>query len=136
MSDFRFLTVDEVLLLHEDQIDLYGGSHGIRDMGLLESAVATPQASFGGEYLHATLWEMAAAYAFHIAESQPFIDGNKRAALYSAVSFLGLNHFDVQDPDGQLYEAMMAISAHELDKAGLAARLQRLSVSLAPPPPA
>jgi len=76
VNAFRFLTVEEVLVLHEMQIERYGGSRGIRDRGLLESAVAMPQASFGGEYVHATLHEMAAAYAFHIAENQPFIDGN------------------------------------------------------------
>jgi death on curing protein len=135
-EEFLFLTVDEVIELHADQIDAHGGTHGIRDQGLLESAVATPQASFGGEYLHTTLWEMAAAYAFHIAESQPFLDGNKRAALEAALLFLRVNGFNVLDPDGQLYEAMMAVAAHELDKPGLAARLQRLAVSLAPPPPA
>ncbi|MEO7672739.1 MAG: Fic family protein [Pyrinomonadaceae bacterium] len=78
MIEPLFLSVDEVLDLHSNQIDAFGGIHGIRELSLLESAVMTPQASFGGEYLHADLFEMAAAYAFHIAENQPFLDGNKR----------------------------------------------------------
>lgn len=75
-----FLTLDEVLEIHQQQIDLYGGSHGLRDPGALESAVATPQCTFGDEYLHTTIWEMAAAYLYHLVENHPFIDGNKRSA--------------------------------------------------------
>ncbi len=84
-DQYRFLTVDEVLELHDLQIQRYGGSSGVRDKGLLESAVAMPQASFGGKYMHEGLFQMAAAYAFHIAENQPFIDGNKRTALAAAL---------------------------------------------------
>jgi death-on-curing protein len=89
--------------------------------GLLESAVMTPQASFGGEYLHSDLFEMAAAYAFHIAENQPFLDGNKRTALTSAMVFLELNGFEFAlNDDMTLYRAMIAIANDELDKYGLA----------------
>ncbi len=126
--DPLFLTVDEVVGFHADQIRLFGGTGGIRLRASLESAVATPQASFGGRYLHDDLFEMAAAYAFHIAENQPFVDGNKRTALNAAISFLGLNGHVVLDPDGKLYDAMIAISARELDKKGLAALLSTLSV--------
>jgi len=87
-GEIRFLALADVLTLHEMQIEQYGGSVGIRDQGLLESAVGQPQASFGGEYVHHGLYEMAAAYAFHIAENQPFVDGNKRTALAAALVFL------------------------------------------------
>jgi death-on-curing protein len=70
-----FLTLDEILEIHDDQILRYGGDVGIRDWGLLESAIAMPQQSFGGQYLHKDIFEMAAAYAFHLAESQAFVDG-------------------------------------------------------------
>lgn len=80
-DEIRFLSPEDVLSLHEMQIERYGGSAGIRDRGLLESAIGQPQASFGGEYVHHGFYEMAAAYAFHIAENQPFVDGNKRTAL-------------------------------------------------------
>jgi len=126
-----FLNVDDVEEIHAESLARFGGSHGIRDRGLLESAVATPQAGFGDEYLHATLFDMTAAYAFHIAQNQPFVDGNKRAALGAALVFLDLNGVKVDDPEGRLYDAMIAIATHELDKAGLAAVLREL----APPSP-
>lgn len=87
MIEPEFLSLEDVLLIHDEQLEAYGGIQGIRDKGLLESAVMTAQASFGGEYLHQDLFEMAAAYAFHIAENQPFLDGNKRTALVSALVF-------------------------------------------------
>ena len=80
-ENIRFLSLEDVIELHRLQLEMYGGSDGIRDLGLLESAVMMPQASFGGEYVHSGVFEMAAAYAFHIAENQPFVDGNKRTAL-------------------------------------------------------
>lgn len=73
-----------MLELHDDQLRLFGGGSGIRDRGALESAGAVPQASFDGAFLHEDLFAMAAPYAFHIAENQPFVDGNKRTALNAA----------------------------------------------------
>src|SRR3954469_16674328 len=93
----EFLSVDDILEIHKKQLDAFGGIEGIRDAGLLESAVMTPQASFGGEYLHNGFFEMAAAYAFHIAENQPFLDGNKRTALTSALVFLDINGIEILD---------------------------------------
>ena len=122
-----FLTLAEVLTLHEIQLRAYGGKDGLRDAGLLESAVAMPQATFGGVYLHPDLFAMSAAYAFHIAENQPFLDGNKRAGLHAALVFLDLNDFGAPDPLGRLYEAMLALSRRETNKDGLAKLLQELS---------
>lgn len=127
MSEPDFLTVEEVLLIHDEQIKEYGGIHGIRNKGLLESAAMMPRASFGGEYLHQNLFEMAAAYAFHIAENQPFLDGNKRTALVSALVFLDINGFEVLDESMLLYEAMMAIAHKKMDKFDFAELLQKLS---------
>ena len=127
MIEPEFLTLDDVLLIHDEQLEAYGGIHGIRDTGLLESAVMMPQASFGGEYLHQTLIEMAAAYAFHIAENQPFLDGNKRTALVSALVFLDINGFVILDEDMRLYDAMIAIANKEIDKYELAELLKILS---------
>lgn len=76
-----FLTVDDVLTLHADQIARFGGRAGIRDIGLLESALGMPLATFQSEFLHPSLAEMAAAYLFHIARNHPFLDGNKRVGL-------------------------------------------------------
>lgn len=124
-----FITVDDVMDIHTQQLERYGGSPGVRDPKLLESAVMTPQASFGGRYVHEDLFSMAAAYAFHIAENQPFIDGNKRTALAAALVFLEFNGFEVSDPDGELYQAMIKISSKTLDKAGLAKLFSRLMQS-------
>ena len=125
----EFINLDDVLDLHELQLKRYGGRDGIRDLKLLESAVMTPQASFGGEYVHKDIFEMAAAYAFHIAENQPFVDGNKRTALASALVFLDINGIELADPSGNLYQAMIDISAKKLDKVGLGNLFNKLSVS-------
>jgi death on curing protein len=123
-----FLSLEDVLELHAQQLNSYGGSAGIRSQSLLESAVMTPQASFDGQFVHQTIFEMAAAYAFHIAENQPFVDGNKRTGLAAALVFLGLNgHPEIEDPAGELYEAMMSIAARTLNKKGLSELLARLA---------
>lgn len=124
MTEPKFLTVEEVLVIHEEQLNAFGGIHGIRDNGLLESAVMMPQASFGGEYLHTDIFEMAAAYAFHIAENQPFLDGNKRTALGAAMVFLIDNGYEFGIDDLTLYDAMIAIANREMDKYELAAYLR------------
>lgn len=125
----EFLTLDEILEIHDDQIQHYGGDVGIRDRGLLESAVAMPQQSFGGQYLHRDIFEMAAAYAFHVAESQAFVDGNKRTGLAAAYVFLALNGFRLIEQEDRLYEAMIAVGTRRLDKAGLAQLLRELSAA-------
>lgn len=122
-----FLELDEVLEFHALLIVRYGGESGVRDMGLLESALAQPKAMFGGEFLHTDLFEMAAAYAYHIAQNQPFVDGNKRAGLLAALTFLDINGQPIDAPSERLYEAMLAIADHQLDKAGLAALFRELA---------
>lgn len=94
-SEIIFLTYEEILTFHADQLRLFGGQDGIRDDGVLRSAIATPEASFDGIYLHDNVFLMAAAYAFHIAEGQPFVDGNKRTGLNAALVFLELNGWSV-----------------------------------------
>ena len=91
MSDPEFLTLDEVLALHADQLRRYGGPTGLRDLTLLQSVIAMPETSYGGEFLHGSVFEMAAAYLFHLARNHPFVDGNKRTALMCALVFPGLN---------------------------------------------
>ena len=130
-----FLTVDEVLELHDDQLRLFGGMAGVRDKAALESAAAMPCATFGGQFLHADTFEMAAAYSFHIAENQPFVDGNKRTALNATLVFLDLNGWTVQDPECRLYDGMLAIASHELNKQGLAELLRELACPRAPDEP-
>jgi len=124
-----FLDVDDVLLIHEEQLPRYGGSAGIRDRALLESAVAMPRATAGGEFAHEDLFAMAAAYAFHIAQNQPFVDGNKRTGLLAALVFLDLNGVEITDPKGRLYDAMISMAERRLDKAGMARLLRELAAA-------
>lgn len=101
MSEPHFLTADQVLHAHRSLIDVYGGSHGLRDEGLFRSAIAMPEAWFGGKFLHSDLFEMAAAYLYHLVQNHPFLDGNKRIGAATAVLFLGMNNIRiVADEDG------------------------------------
>jgi death-on-curing protein len=115
-----FLTLDEVLALHADQIERYGGALGVRDLGLLESALAAPRAAFGGEYLHGSIPEMAAAYLFHLVRNHPFVDGNKRAGLAAAIAFLGLNGLWLEADPGELADEVLGIAEGGVAKAELA----------------
>lgn len=123
-----FLSIEDVLDLHQIQLERFGGGAGMRDPGALESAVAQPQASFGGTFVHPDLFSMAAAYAFHIAQNQPFVDGNKRAGLAPALVVLDLNGRSVAVPESWLYQGLLDIAERKLDKAGLAAFLADLAV--------
>ena len=123
----RFLTLVEVLSILQDQITRYGGEFGIRDLNLLSSAIAVPQASFGGQTLHADLFEMAAAYAFHICQNHPFLDGNKRVALASALVFLDLNGVIISDSEDRLYPLMMKVAQSDAGKPAIAETLQDLA---------
>lgn len=90
-----FLDLDAVLAIHRDQIERYGGSAGLRDEGMLRSAVAMPGAGMSGQFFHSDAFEMAAAYLFHLARNHPFVDGNKRVAAVAAFTFLWLNGFEL-----------------------------------------
>lgn len=111
-----FLTLDEVLEIHEEQIERYDGSLGIRDVAGLESAVATPQATFGGKFLHASIPAMAAAYLYHLCQNHPFIDGNKRAAANAAITFLLLNRWEPTFNEEELVELVLSIASGRLAK--------------------
>ena len=124
-----FLSLAEVLRIHIDQVERYGGRAGIRDQGLLQSALAMPGASFGGELLHRDLYEMAAAYAFHLCQDHPFVDGNKRTGLASALVFLELNGISIDDPEGLLYQAMMDVASGSLGKTGSGGNIARAARS-------
>ena len=113
----RFLGLHEVLALHTDQIERYGGAPGVRDLALLESAVATPEASFGGSYLHATLAEMAAAYLYHLAQNHAFVDGNKRVAAAATFMFLFLNDLVLECDEDELVDLTMAVASGTATKA-------------------
>lgn len=125
-AELIFLSLTDAVRIHVDQIQHYGGLNGVRDFGLLESALAMPRASFGGEWLHRDRYEMAAAYAFHLCRNHPFTDGNERTGLACALVFLEFNGISVGDPGGVLYQAMMETASGSLDKLGLAQVLRAL----------
>jgi death-on-curing protein len=123
-----FLTLDEVLGIHADQIRRYGGRPGLRDLGLLQSALGMPETRFEGAFLHGTVFEKAAAYLFHIARNHPFVDGNKRTALMCALVFLGQNGRRLEAEPEALYELVDGVAAGSVDKAEVAVFLRQNSV--------
>jgi death-on-curing protein len=118
-----FLTRQQIDTIHRDQIEAWGGLHGLRNEEALESAIAQPvNVYFCG---NGDLYEIAAAYAFHIAESQAYFDGNKRTGAQAAVDFLEINGIDTGPlPELATYEAMIRVASHELDRSGLAELLR------------
>jgi len=123
--------VEDVVELHAMQLARYGGAAGLRDRALLDSAVAQPQASYGGAWLHPDLWTMAAAYLFHLVQNHPFVDGNKRTGLLSALVFLSLNGVTLALATPALYDLTLAVADGRLDKPAIAAALQQLAAASA-----
>jgi death-on-curing protein len=115
-----FLTLDEVLALHADQIERYRGTLGLRDLGLLKSALATPRATFGGAFLHPSLEEMTAAYLYHLVQNHPFADGNKRVGLASAIAFMGLSDRWLEAPEDEIVELVLGVGSGRVSKAEVA----------------
>ena len=120
----KFLSLDEVLELHADQISSFGGSPGVRDEGLLESALAQPQATFGGQFLHPTISEQAAAYLYHIAMNHPFINGNKRTAFAVTDTFLRLNACTLNLTDDRAYDVVMRVARGTMTKEELSTEFE------------
>jgi len=116
----KFLNTEAVLDIHTRQIDRFGGTTGLRDQGLLESALAQPQATFGGEFLHPTLVEQAAAYLYHLAKNHPFVDGNKRTAFAVMVTFLRVNGQRLTLTNDDAYDLVMQVAQGQLDKPAIA----------------
>jgi death on curing protein len=115
-----FLTLDEILLIHENQLKLYGGDSGLRDMGLLQSALNMPSAGFGDEYFHKDLYEMAAAYLFHLVKNHPFVDGNKRVGFVASYVFLRINGIQVTAIDKAYEELTLDTAQGKVDKSQIA----------------
>jgi death-on-curing protein len=126
-SGIEFLAVDDVLRMHRRQLARFGGSDGLRDRGLLESAVAQAQASFGGTYVHDDLFAMASAYLFHIVKNHPFVDGNKRAGLLAATVFLRWNLVSLQTNSREVCALTLGVAEGSIGKAEVAARLREFA---------
>lgn len=124
----EFLSLAEVLAIHRDQIGRYGGEPRVRDLGLLESALAMPAAGSRGRYFHEDLQAMAAAYLFHIVRNHPFADGNKRTGAMAAFAFLALNGL-VLDAEEPRFEALVrAVAEGRAAKAEVAEFFRRNTV--------
>lgn len=120
-----FLELEEVLSIHRDQIQRYGGAPGIRDFGLLESALGMPAAGTRGGYLHEDRFQMAAAYLFHIVRNHPFVDGNKRVGAVAAFVFLALNGIDLDAPEGAFEILVRTVAEGGAGKPDIARFLRR-----------
>jgi death on curing protein len=115
----QFLSLVEVLDIHCDQIERYGGTLGVRDVTLLESVLAAPQSGFGDQYLHGDLFEMASAYLFHVVQNHPFLDGNKRVGTAAALTFLELNGVETKIPNQALVATVLAVAQGKMEKSAL-----------------
>lgn len=114
-----FLTLDEVLSLHAEQIRLFGGSSGIRELGLLQSAMGSVEATFDGALLHETIFAMAAAYLHGICRNRSFIDGNKRTAAAAALTFLEMNGIEVDADEDAFYDLVIGVAEGRVSKASV-----------------
>ena len=120
-----FLTREQVDIIHREQLEAWGGMPGLRNENGLESAIAQPQNVY--LYGNGDLYEIAAAYAYHISESQAYVDGNKRTAVQAALDFLEINGIDTSPlPELETYEAMISVAKHEMDRAALGELFRRL----------
>lgn len=115
-----FLALDQVLALHDLHIRLFGGARGIRELGLLQSAVANAESTYAGELLHQTLPEMASAYLYGFCRNQPFVDGNKRTAAAAALTFLDMNGVAIEATDDELYDLVIGVAEGRVSKAAVA----------------
>jgi len=129
MPKLTFLNLGEVLEIHRDQIVRYGGLPGLRDLDLLKSAVAMSQATFDGTFLHTDIFEMAAAYLFHIVGNHPFLDGNKRVGTAACLVFLELNGYEFTAPEKELVEIVFALARGEVSKADITIFVRNWTVS-------
>jgi death on curing protein len=120
----KFPSLRVVLMLHDQQVERFGGSSGVRDVGLLESAIAQPSATFGGEFLHPSIGDQAAAYLYHIAKNHPFVDGNKRTAYAVMETFLELNGYVLPMSNEETYELVIQVAQSDITKAELTDRLK------------
>lgn len=120
MTQIVYLTLEEVLLLHEISIKEFGGSRGVRDMGLFESAVMQPQQSFGGNDLYPSLWDKASILAYALCKNHPFVDGNKRTAALAMLTFTDINGYEISVPKGNVHDTILNIADGSVSREDLA----------------
>lgn len=128
MKKTTYLTVAQVLFIHDRMVKLFGGSHGVRDLGLVESAVGRPQSSFGGEDLYPDIFSKAAALLQSLLKNHPFVDGNKRTALSSAGIFLKENGWKLKNKHKEEVEFAVKVDNQNLSLEEIASWLKDNSV--------
>ncbi len=116
-----FLSLSDVIEMHADQLERYGGDPGSLDIRLQQSALAMPSAGVGGQYFHEDLYAMAAAYLYHLVQNHSFVDGNKRVGAVAAIVFLDLNGCELDCRNADLAKLVLAVSRSETSKAEIAA---------------
>jgi death-on-curing protein len=121
----RFLSIEEVIEIHTSMIQDYGGLDGIRDMGLLLSAIEMPKAAMFGEYLHPSIFDKAAAYLFHIVSNHPFLDGNKRTGSAAALVFLEMNKIAIEFEEREFEELVVRVAEGKAEKEELSAYFEK-----------
>lgn len=125
MQTPEFVPKSDVLDIHKRQIERFGGLDGIRDVGLLDSALAQPQATFFGELLHPTIPTQAAAYLYHLAKNHPFLDGNKRTAFATMIAFLNMNGYELNMTEEVAYNMVMQVAQSKMTKEELSRFLEQ-----------
>ena len=126
----RYLTLAEVVELHQRILVTSGGASGIRDLGLLESALAQPKATFGGADLHPTLIDKAAALGFSLVANHPFLDGNKRIGHAAMETFLLLNGYEIDASVDDQERVMLDVAAGAMDRVTFAVWLATVTKNL------
>ncbi len=124
MKKIKFLSIDQVISLHELSINNFGGKPGIRDFKLLDSAITLPFSAFGGSFLHKDIYEMAAAYIFHLIKDHPFFDGNKRVGVLSMIVFLELNGYLISFTNDELAELGLSVASSKINKKEIVEKLK------------
>jgi death-on-curing protein len=117
VSEIQFLTFADIVEIHKYQIENFGGADGLRDIELLKSAIGMPESTFGGAFLHPTIYEMAAAYLYHLVENHPFVDGNKRVGAMAALIFLDINNIEFDAPESLFTEMVLKVASGKMLKA-------------------
>lgn len=126
----KFISLDEVVVIHDQMIMIGGGSGGVKDFSLLHSAVERPRAQFGGKYLYESVWEMAGALLQSLVKNHPFADGNKRTAYFSCLRFLNKNRIDLFVKRKDILEFMVSVDVEDLEVKEIAEWLKKHAIKV------
>ena len=129
-QNIRFISLEEIINIHNDQISIFGGVSGLRQNNLLESAIESVKTTFYKKYLYKNIVEMGAAYAFHIIKNHPFVDGNKRTGMIAMLLFLKHNGYRSLFTNKELYSLGIEIASSKLDVNQIAKTLEKSLIKI------